>query len=125
MNRLPVCFALLALALTLSVSAFAKPKSENLTLYHDATLNGANLPAGEYVVKYDTDGPNCQVKFMKGSKEVASANGQVKTLPRKAGLTQVILNTDGGARSISEIDFGGKDMAVSFESASTATEIGD
>ena len=125
MNSFSVRFTLLALALTLSVSAFAKPKSENLTLYHDATLNGTNLPAGEYVVKYDTDGPNCQVKFMKGSKEVASANGQVKTLPRKSGSTQVVLNTDGSARSISEIDFGGKDTAVSFESASTATGTGD
>jgi len=108
---------LLVLALTLSISAFAKPKSENITLYHDATINGTNLPAGEYVVKYDVDGSNAQVKFMKGSKEVASANGQVKTLSKKSVSNQIVLNDAGNARSIAEIDFGGKDTAISFESA--------
>lgn len=117
MTRIPARLVLPLLALTLSVTAFAKPKSENITLYHDATLNGTNLPAGEYVVKYDVDGSNAQVKFLKGSKEVASANGQVKTLTKKAGSNQVVINNDGNGRSISEIDFGGKDTAISFESA--------
>lgn len=117
MTRIPARLVLPLLALTLSVTAFAKPKSENITLYHDATLNGTNLPAGEYVVKYDVDGSNAQVKFLKGSKEVASANGQVKTLTKKAGSNQVVINNEGNGRSISEIDFGGKDTAISFESA--------
>jgi len=115
-TRIAVRLALLVLALTLSISAFAKPKSENITLYQDATVNGTNLPAGEYVVKYDVDGSNAQVKFMKGSKEVASANGQVKTLSKKSVSNQIVLNDAGNARSIAEIDFGGKDTAISFES---------
>ena len=98
----------------LSLSAFAKSKTESITLYNDATLSGTNLPAGQYVVKYDVDGNNAQVKFLKGNKEVASANGQVKNLTKKAGSTQVVLNTEGNARSISEIDFGGKETAISF-----------
>ena len=53
---------------------------------------------------------------MKGRKEVASANGQVKTLTNKAGSNQVILDTAGNTRSISEIDFGGKDTAITFAS---------
>jgi len=120
MNRVAVRFALLALALTLSVSAFAGPKAEQVTLYHDATLNGTNLPAGNYVVKYNPDGSSTQVKFMQGNKEVASANGQMKTLPKKSGATQVVLNTEGNTRSISEIDIGGKDKAISFEPVSAA-----
>lgn len=119
MTRILVRFALLVLALTLSITAFAKPKTENITLVHDATLNGTNLPAGEYVVKYDVEGSNAQVKFLKGSKEVASANGQVKTLTKKPGSNQVVVNTNGDARSISEIDFGGKDTAITFEPAGT------
>jgi hypothetical protein len=107
---------LLILALTLSLSAFAKPKSESITLFQDASVSGTNLPAGDYVVKYDVTGSNAQVKFMKGNKEVATANGQVKTLSKKAGSTQVVLNTEGSARTISEIDFGGKDTAISFGS---------
>jgi hypothetical protein len=119
MKRILVRLGLLVLALTVSVSAFAKSKSENITLYHDASLNGANLPAGDYVVKYDVDGTNAQVKFLRGSKEVASANGQVKTLSQKADSNQVVVNVDGNARSVKEIDFGGKVTAITFESATT------
>jgi hypothetical protein len=119
MTRIPVRFVLFALALTLSVSAFAKPKSAGVTLYHDATLNGTNLPAGEYTVKYDVEGSNAQVTFMQGKKEVASATGQVKTLANKPDANLVILDTSGNARSVNEIDFGGKETAITFASAGT------
>ena len=117
MTRTTVRFTLLALALTLSLSAFAKPKSENITLYHDASINGTNLPAGDYVVKYDVEGSNAQVKFLQKGKEVANATGQVKTLEKKAQSNQVVMSDQG--RSISEIDFGGKDTAISFSSTGT------
>jgi hypothetical protein len=120
MTRIATRFALPFLALLLSVSAFAKPKSDSITLYHDATINGTNLPAGDYTVKYDTDGSAAQVKFMQGNKEVASATGQVKTLPKKTAASQVVLNTSGDSRVIREIDFGGKDTAISFDSTATA-----
>lgn len=121
MKRFVVRAGLLVLALMISVSAFARPKSETITLSQDATLSGTKLPAGEYVVKYDVSGSTAQVKFLQGSKEVASANGQVKTLSKKPGSTQVILDTEGNARNISEIDFGGKDTAISFNPADMAT----
>ena len=117
MTRFLARTGLVVLALMLSLSAYAKSKTESITLFQDATLSGTNLPAGEYVVKYDVDGTTAQVKFLKGNKEVASASGQVKTLSQKALSNQVVLNTDGNGRSISEIDFGGKDTAISFEPA--------
>ena len=120
MIRNAVRFTLLVLALTLSISAFAKSKSENITLFQDVTVNGTNVPAGDYVVKYDVDGSNAQVRFTKNGKEIASANGQVKTLTQKAVRNQVVLSTAGDTRTISEIDFGGKDTAITFESAGAA-----
>ena len=120
MTRNAVRFALLVLALTVSISAFAKSKSENITLFQDVTVNGTNVPAGDYVVKYDVDGSNAQVRFTKNGKEIASANGQVKTLTQKPVRNQVVLSTAGDTRTISEIDFGGKDTAITFESAGAA-----
>ncbi|HVP54870.1 MAG TPA: hypothetical protein VMU45_07735 [Candidatus Eisenbacteria bacterium] len=120
MTKIPVRFALLALALTVTISAFAKPKSENVTLYQDATVNGTNLPAGDYVVKYDVSGSNAQVKFMKSGKEVASTNGEVKTLAKKPAANQVVTTDEAGSHVISEIDFGGKDTALTFGAAGTA-----
>ena len=122
MRRFLVRAGLLALALMLSLSALAKSKTDTITLFGDATLSGTNIPAGEYVVKYEVDGSNAQVKFLKGNKEVASANGQVKNLGKKAESTQVVLNTEGNARTISEIQFGGKETAINFDSVGTTAE---
>jgi hypothetical protein len=118
MKRFVVRTGLLVLALMISISAFARPKSETITLSQDATLSGTKLPAGDYTVKYDVNGSTAQVKFLKGSKEVASANGQVKTLSKKPNSTQVVF--DSNARNISEIDFGGKDTAISFNPSDMA-----
>ena len=116
MKRLSVQCSVLALVLTLALSAVAKPKSENITLYHGTSVNGISLPAGSYVVKYDFQGSNAQVKFMEGNKEVASTTGQAKTLSSKVPANQVVLNNQDG--SIVEIDFGGKDTAITFQSPS-------
>ncbi len=118
MSRVLARLAFLALVLSLAVSAVAKPRSEHVTLFHDASVNGTNLPAGDYTVKYDVDGNNAQVKFMQGNKEVATAEGQIKTLPNKVNTSQVVLNND--SRSISEIDFGGKDTAITFGSSASS-----
>jgi len=115
MTRNAVRFALLVLAVTVSISAFARSKSESISLFQDVTVNGTNIPKGDYVVKYDIEGSNAQVKFTQNGKEIASANGQVKTLTKKPDKNQVLLNTAGETRSISEIDFGGKETAITFE----------
>jgi len=120
MTRIAVRFALLVLALTLSISAFAKSKSENISLFQDVTVNGTTVPAGDYVVKYDIDGNNAQVKFTQNGKDIATTTGQVKMLNKKPAQNQVVLNTAGDTRTISEIEFGGKDTAITFESAGAA-----
>lgn len=114
MKRLlvPVSFAILAIML--SLSAFAKEKSTNVTLTQNASLNGTALPAGDYVVKYDVTGSNATVKFVKGKKEVASATGQVKTLAKRPVTTHLTIGGNGNDQSIQEIEFGGSDTSVSF-----------
>ena len=118
MKRITTRHMLYVLVLGLAVTAWAKPKSETVTLYHDATVNGASLPAGDYVVKYEPEGKTTQVRFMKGGKEVATANAELKTLPKKAASSQVVFADEGNQHSISEIDFAGKDTAISFAASS-------
>ncbi len=120
MTRILSRAALLLLAVTLSTAALAKTRSATAILSQDASLNGTTIPAGEYVVKYDIDGPTAQVKFLKGSKEVASASGQVKTLDKKVGASQIFYNTDGKVPSIAEMDFGGQTSAITFENVSAS-----
>jgi hypothetical protein len=115
MTRTLARVALFLFAVTMSVSAFAGSKSETVTLFHDAQLNGKTLPAGEYTVKCETTGSTAQVKFMKSGKEVASASGQVKTLTSAPQYNQVITQDGGSVPSISEVDFSHTATGVSFE----------
>ena len=81
MTRILARVTVLVFAVTMSISAFAgSTKTDNITLYHDAQLNGTTIPAGEYTVKCETNGSTAQVKVMKGGKEVATASGQAKEL---------------------------------------------
>ena len=120
MTRTVVRAALFIFALTMSVTAFAGSKSENVTLYHDAQLNGKTIPAGDYTVKCDTSGSTAQVKFLRNGKEIASANGQVKQLSNVPDHNQVVTQDGNGAATISEIDFGHSNTGISFDSASMA-----
>lgn len=121
MTRTLARFTMLVLALTVSISAFAGSKSQTVTLYHDAQLNGKTLPAGEYDVKYDTKGSAAQVKFMRNGKEVASANGQVKQLSAAPEYNQIVTSDGNGSVSISEIHFAHSNTGVSFDSSAMSS----
>ena len=114
MTRMLARAALLIFAATMSISAFAGSKSESVTLLHDVQLNGTTIPAGEYTVKYDANGSTCLVKVMKGSKTVATANGELKQLANKPAHNQVVLDDAGNGPSLSEIDFSNSATAITF-----------
>ena len=118
MTRILARLTVLVFAITMSISAFAgSTKTDTITLYHDAQLNGTTIPAGEYTVKCETNGTSTQVKFMKGRKEVASASGQAKDLGSKTEHGQVVVQDGGGVRSITEVDLAGSKTGVTFDSS--------
>ena len=116
---------LLALTLTLSIGAFAASKSQSVTLYQDAQINGKTLPAGDYTVKCDTTGSTTQVRFIRNGKEVASASGQVKQLKNAPESNQVVtMDGNGGPATISELDFSNTKSAVTFETSTAMSGAG-
>ena len=116
MTRILAPLTVLVLALGMSISAFAgSTKTDNITLYHDAQLNGTTIPAGDYTVKCETNGTNAQVKFIKNGKEVASASGQTKDLGKKTQRAQLVLQNGGGVPSITEVDLCGSKTGVTFD----------
>ncbi len=120
MTRMLTRVALLVFAVTMSIGAFAGSKSESLTLFHDAQLNGTTIPAGEYTVKYDPNGSTCLVKVMKGSKTVATATGELKQLTDKPQHDQVMLqDATGAVPSVTEMDFSNTKTAIAFSSNAT------
>lgn len=121
MTRTLARVTLFIFVLTLSIGAFAASKSEDVTLYHDAQINGKTLPAGDYTVKCDTTGSTAQVKFMRNGKEVASASGQVKQLTSRPDHAQVITQDGGNVPTISEVDFPHTNTGVTFQPATMAS----
>ena len=122
MTRMLARVALLVFALTISISAFAGSNSESLTLMRDAQLNGTTIPAGDYTVKYDANGSTCLVKVMKGSKTVATANGELKQLSSRPEHNQIVLRNDTGSLpTVSEMDFSNSTTAITFDSNMTAS----
>jgi hypothetical protein len=118
MTRILARLTVLVFAITISISAFAgSTKTDTITLYHDAQLNGTTIPAGEYTVKCESNGSTAQVKFMKSGKEVASASGQAKDLAAKPSHGQVVIQDGGGVRSITEVDLAGSKTAVTFDTS--------
>lgn len=120
MTRTLTHVTVLVFALAMSVAAFAASKSETVTLYQDAQLNGKTLPAGDYTVKCNTTGTTAQVQFLRNGKEVASANGQVKQLNPAPESNQVVVQDGNGGGTISEVDFSHSGTGVTFAGASMA-----
>ncbi len=116
MKRILTIFAASLFAVTLSVGALAENLSKNVTLPNTMEVNGKTLPAGEYKVKVDTTGSTAQVRFLKGSKEVASTPAQVTTLKSKPYATQIQVNHASSTPHLDGIDFGGSTTAVRFGS---------
>jgi hypothetical protein len=122
MTRMLAGVALFVFAVTMSIGAFAGSKSESLTLLHDVQINGTTIPAGDYTVKYDANGSTCLVKVMKGSKTVATANGELKQLAEKPRRDQVLLqDATGGLPAVTEMDFSNSKTAIAFDSNPTTT----
>ena len=124
MTRTMARLTVFVFALVMSISAFAGSKSQTITLFHDASINGKTLPAGEYTVKCDTAGSTAQVKFLRNGKEVATATGNVKQLEKAPEYNQVVTQSGNGGATISEIDFSNTRTGVTFEAGSAMSSAG-
>lgn len=113
----------MAVALLMGLSAFASNRG-SLQLSANVTINGTQLSAGEYAVKWEGNGPDVQVSIMKGKEVVATAPAHVVDLtkPSVANTATLSKNPD-GSNSLSEIRFGGKKFALAFSGVSTQSQL--
>ena len=101
--------------------AFARRSKDTrrLTLTGAATLNGAQVPAGEYNVSWVSHSPEATVTFQTGHDVVATAEGKWvdRHTPYQQNAVVVETNPD-GSRSIVEIRFAGMSEALVFGGSS-------
>jgi hypothetical protein len=103
-------FITLPLALLLAGSALAAGGHKgSLQVFDPVQVNGKQLPAGEYTVTWDGDGPNVNLNITRDGKVMATSTAKVVTLEQKPAQDQAEVKTNSaGARNLVAIRFSGK-----------------
>src|SRR5208337_1828000 len=82
-----------ALLLASGIPALAKD-SRTVTFGHDFVLNGTTLPAGQYTVRWETNGSGTTIEFVKHHNVVLTTDGGFEE--RSKGYSRnVVVNTAG------------------------------
>jgi hypothetical protein len=114
---------LLGLALLLATSVFAASNKGSMQLLDPVTVSGKQLPAGDYSVKWDGNGPNVEVNILRGNKVVATTPARLIDLPQKPNNDSAVVQRNGdGSSSLTEIQFGGKKYALAIGSESASMD---
>ena len=116
---------LLGLALLLATSSFAANKG-SLQVTDPVTVNGKQIGAGEYTVKWDGNGPNVELNILRGKNVVATVPARMVDLDRipSRDSAVTVLNSD-GQKSLNEIRFSGKKYALAIGSQTAQVQSGD
>ena len=116
---------LLGLAVLLATSAFAASNKGSMELIDPVTVSGKQLPAGDYSVKWDGNGPSVELSILRGSKVVATTPARLIDLSKTSNNNAAVVKTnDDGSRSLAEIHFGGKRYALSIGQETASMEGG-
>src|SRR5215471_18017123 len=110
---------LLALAL-LPAGAVAANDSHkgDLNIATAVQVAGKQLPPGDYVVKWNGEGPTTQVNIIRGGQVMATVPARVVTLDQKADDNAAeVKNAGTGERTLIGIRFGGKTYALDLSGA--------
>jgi hypothetical protein len=112
---------LLGLAVLLATSAFAANKG-SMQFSDPVTVNGKELAAGDYSVKWEGNGPNVEVHILRGKNVVATVPARMVDLDRAAEGNSVVTVNDSGRKSLSEIRLSGRKYALAISGDSAKAE---
>jgi hypothetical protein len=108
-------FAVLGLAVLLATGAFASNKG-SLHVEEAVQVNGQQLPAGDYQLRWDGSGSDVQLSFMQGKKEVVKTSAKVVELQDTSPYDSALVDHSSGA-SLSQVRFAGKKFALAIGGA--------
>jgi|SRR5580704_10860718 hypothetical protein len=113
---------LIGSSLLLSASAFAgNSNKKTLHLYESVTLEGQQLPPGDYRFEWSGTGPGVKVDILKGRETVASVTARIVALPvsNKADGYSATAGKD-GSHLLTTVFFTGEKYNLEIGDASSA-----
>jgi len=113
---------LLGLALLLATSVFAANNKGSMQVTDSVSVNGKQLPAGEYTVRWDGAGPNVELNILRGKNVVATVPARMVDLEQSPNRDSVITVNNDGRKSLNEIRFSGRKYAFTINAESAKAE---
>jgi len=103
------------IGISVSTAAFAANKGR-LHIYSPVIVAGEGLSVGDYIARWDGDGPSVDLEIVQKRKVRATAHAVVKNLQEvSASDTSVIATYADGTHSLWQIFFSGKGIALELE----------
>ena len=103
----------LGLAVLLATSAFASSKG-SLHLTEAVLVNGQQIPAGEYQVRWDGSGSTVDLSIVHGKKVVTKTSAKTIDLPAAAPYDSAVVDHANGTAKVTELRFAGKKTAFAI-----------
>ena len=120
MKKSRLSLAILGAAFLFSTSAFAQSENKGkLSVPETITVEGKQVPPGDYKVEWEGTGPNVEVKILKGKETVATAPARIVQTQAKAAVNSYgVTKQQDGTRALSSIYFGGKNYSLEIGQSS-------
>ncbi len=112
MNRNSLLKSLvLGLAVLLATSAFAGNKG-SLHVQEAVQINGQQLPAGDYQLRWDGTGSNVELSVLQGKKVITKTSAKMVELDHPSAYDAAVVDTT--SKTISQVRFAGKKYALAI-----------
>ena len=119
---------ILGAAFLFSTSAFAQSENKGkLSVPETITVEGKQVPPGDYKVEWAGTGPNVEVKILKGKETVATVPARVVMTQAKATVNSYgVTRQQDGSQALSSIYFEGKNYSLEIgQSSAQSTPAAD
>ncbi len=119
MKSASISKAILAVSILLAGTVFAADAHKgNFQISSPVQVSGKQIPAGDYVAKWDGAGPEVQVNIVKDGRTVATVPAKLIQLDAKADQDAAELKSgSNGSRELTTLRFSGKKYSLEIAPA--------
>jgi len=110
----------LGLAVLVATGAWASNKG-SLHIDQAVQINGQQIPAGDYQLRWEGNGANVELSVMQGKKEIAKTPAKLVDLDKAASDDSVVIDNSGSTPSVAQVRFAGKKTALALGSSDRAS----